>query len=192
MQTKLNLRFGILAAIVVGAAMSRILPHPPNATAVGAMALFGGAYFMQRWQSLVLPLVAMWLSDLVLNNVIYKAYNPNFTFFTGGGAFIYGAIALMVVLGWVMLKKVKTGNVITASLVGSVLFFVITNAGVWMGSTLYPQTGEGLLAAYVAGLPFLVNTVAGDLMWCAVLFGGFEWAQLRFPALATNYINSQF
>ena len=73
MQTKLNLRLGILAAIVVGAAMSRLLPHPPNATAVGAMALFGGAYFMQRWQALLLPLVAMWLSDLVLNNVVYKA-----------------------------------------------------------------------------------------------------------------------
>ena len=186
MQTKINLRFGILAVIVIGAAMSRLLPHPPNATAVGAMALFGGAYFIQRWQSLVLPLVAMWISDLVLNNIIYKAYNPTFTLFTEGGAFIYGSIALMVVLGWVMLKKVKTVNVMAASLVGSTLFFLITNAGAWMGSTIYPQTGGGLLTAYVAGLPFLINTVAGDLMWCAVLFGGFEWAQQRFPTLATH------
>lgn len=186
MQTKLNLRFGILAAIVIGAAMSRLLPHPPNATAVGAMALFGGAYFIQRWQALVLPLVAMWLSDLVLNNIVYKAYNPTFTLFTEGGAFIYGAIALIVVLGWVLLKKVKMENVMAASLTGSVLFFLITNAGAWMGSTLYPQTGEGLLMAYVAGLPFLLNTIGGDLMWCAVLFGGFEWAQQRFPALVTH------
>ena len=186
MQTKLNLRLGILAAIVVGAAMSRLLPHPPNATAVGAMALFGGAYFMQRWQALLLPLVAMWLSDLVLNNVVYKAYNPTFTFFTEGGAFIYGAIALIVVLGWVLLKTVKTVNVMAASLTGSILFFLITNAGVWMGSTIYSQTGAGLLAAYAAGLPFLLNTIAGDLMWCAVLFGGFEWAQQRFPSLVTN------
>ena len=144
MQTKLNLRFGILAAIVVGAAMSRLLPHPPNATAVGAMALFGGAYFMQRWQALVLPLVAMWLSDLVLNNVVYKAYNPTFTLFTEGGAFIYGAIALMVLLGWVMLKKVKTiwivgllasiaivlASIVLATLTGAVALAVLV-FGAW-------------------------------------------------------------
>ena len=184
MQNKLNLRFGIIAGIIIVAAMSRLLHHPPNVTPLGAMALFGGAYFMQRWQSLLLPLGAMWLSDLVLNNVIYKEYNPAFTFFTEGGAYIYGAIAMVAVLSWVFLKKVKTVNVMAASLTGSILFFLITNAGCWVGSIIYPQNGMGLLTAYAAGLPFLLNTIAGDLMWCAILFGGFEWAQKRFPALS--------
>ena len=128
----------------------------------------------------------MWLSDLVLNNVIYKAYNPNFTLFTEGGIFIYGAIALMVVLGWVLLKKVKTVNVVVASLMGSTLFFLITNFGAWYGDTLnmYPRTIDGLGLSYMAGLPYFLNTLAGDLVWCAVLFGGFELAQKRFSVLA--------
>jgi prepilin signal peptidase PulO-like enzyme (type II secretory pathway) len=186
MQTKLNLRLGVLALIVLAAAMSRLLPHPPNATAVGAMALFGGAYFSQRWQSVLVPLVAMWLSDLVLNNVVYKAYNPNFTFFTEGSILIYGSIALIAVLGWTLLKKVKMLNVIGASLLGSVAFFLISNFGVWLYSTMYPQSIAGLMTCYAAGLPFLMNTVLGDMVWCAVLFGGFELAQQRVSVLARH------
>ena len=74
-----------------------------------------------------MPITAMWLSDLVLNNVVYKAYNPNFTFFTEGSVFIYGSIAFIAVLGWVLLKKVKTENVVGASLLGSAIFFLISN-----------------------------------------------------------------
>ncbi len=187
MQTKLNLRLGVLALIVLAAAMSRLLPHPPNATAVGAMALFGGAYFSQRWQGVLLPLAAMWLSDLVLNNVVYKEYNPNFTLFTEGSIFIYGSIALITVLGWTLLKKVKVANVVGASLLGSTLFFLISNFGVWFHSTtIYPQTFTGLMTCYAAGLPFFMNTVLGDMVWCAVLFGGFELAQQRVSVLAKN------
>ena len=185
-KNKINLRFGILAVIVLTAAMSRLLPHPSNVTPVGAMALFGGAYFMKRWQSLIMPLVAMWLSDLVLNNVIYKAYNPNFTLFTEGGIFIYSSIALMVILGWVLLKKVKPMHVVVASLLGSTLFFLITNFGAWYVDpfNIYAETIDGLGLSYLAGLPYFLNTLAGDVLWCTVLFGGFEWAQKRFPALA--------
>jgi hypothetical protein len=150
------------------------------------MALFGGAYFSQRWQSVLVPLVAMWLSDLVLNNVVYKAYNPNFTLFTEGSIFIYGGIALIAVLGWSLLKKVKVSSVIGASLVGSVTFFLISNFGVWFGSGMYAKTGMGLMTCYTAGLPFLMNTVLGDMVWCAVLFGGFELAQQRVSILARH------
>jgi hypothetical protein len=186
MQKKLNLRLGVLALIVLAAAMSRLLPHPPNATAVGAMALFGGAYFSHRWQSVLVPLMAMWLSDLVLNNVVYKMYNPHFTFFTEGSILIYGSIALIAVLGWTLLKKVKISNVIGASLLGSVAFFLISNFGVWLYSAMYPQSVTGLMTCYTAGLPFLMNTVLGDVVWCAVLFGGFELAQQRVPVLARH------
>lgn len=185
MQTKLNLRLSVLALIVLAAAMSRLLPHPPNVTAVGAMALFGGAYFTNRWQSVLMPLLAMWCSDLILNNVIYKAYNPQFTFFTEGAIFIYGGIAIVAILGASTLKTISTGRVIGASLLASLIFYIVSNFGVWVGSNMYPQTGSGLLACYAAGLPFLLNTVLGDLVWCGILFGGFELAKMRIPALST-------
>ena len=181
---KFNLRFGVLALVVLTAAMSRLLPHPPNVTPVGAMAIFGGAYFTSRWQSVLMPLAALWLSDLVLNNVIYKAFFPTFTVFYEGAAWIYGAFALVAVLGIVFLKKIKTINVVAVSLVASVLFFLITNFGVWASGTMYPKTGVGLVACYTAGLPYLLNTLGGDLLWCSILFGGFEWAKKQFPSLA--------
>ena len=184
-KSKLNLRIAILAAIVLVAALSRLLPHPNNVTPVGAMALFGGAYFVKRWQSVLLPFVALWLSDLVLNNVVYKAYNPTFTLISAHSYWTYGAFALMVVLGWVLLKKVKTANVVVASVIGSTLFFLITNFGAWYADpfNMYPKTIDGLAASYTLGLPYFLNTLIGDLVWCAVLFGGFEWAQQRFPTL---------
>lgn len=184
-KSKLNLRIGVLATVVLVAALSRLLPHPNNVTPVGAMALFGGAYFVKRWQSVLLPFVALWLSDLVLNNVVYKAYNPTFTLMSAHSYWTYGAFALMVVLGWVLLKKVKTANVVVASLIGSTLFFLITNFGAWYADpfNMYPKTIDGLGMSYALGLPYFLNTLVGDLVWCAVLFGGFEWAQQRFPDL---------
>jgi hypothetical protein len=184
-KSKLNLRIGVLASIVLAAALSRLLPHPENVTPVGAMALFGGAYFVKRWQSLVMPFVALWLSDLVLNNIVYKAYNPNFTLISAHSYWTYGAFALMVVLGWVLLKKVKTSNVVVASLIGSTLFFLVTNFGAWYADpfNMYSNGIDGLAASYTLGLPYFLNTLLGDLVWCGVLFGGFELAKQRFPSV---------
>ncbi len=186
MQTKLDFRFGTLALIVLVAAMSRLLPHPPNVTAVGAMALFGGAYFSQRWQSYVVPFMALWLSDLILNNVVYKAFNPTFTLMSAHSVWSYIAFMLVVFLGTVMLKKVKVTTVLTTSLASSLLFYLITNFGAWYADPfgMYSRGIDGLSASYVMGLPYLMNTIVGDLVWCAVLFGGFELAQKRVPTLA--------
>jgi hypothetical protein len=74
--------------------------------------------------------------------------------------------------------------VIGYSLVGSVLFFLITNFGVWLGSSMYPQTGAGLIATYVAGIPFFQNTVLGTLFYSSVMFGSFAYLRQRNPALS--------
>src|SRR5690554_7475691 len=76
---KIKWRFGVLMLIVVLAAFSRLIPHPPNFTPIGAMALFGAAWFTNRFQALLLPLLALWLSDLALNNLIYAGYYEGFT-----------------------------------------------------------------------------------------------------------------
>ncbi len=181
MSEKINLRFGILVLLIVAAALSRLLPHPFNFTPIGAMALFGAAYFSNRVWAVALPFAAMWLSDLWLNNVTYN-YTEGFQWM--GSAWVYGSFFLISGLGFLLLRHVKVGTVLGTSLLASVLFFLITNFAVWYGSTTYPQNIGGLLLCYEAGIPFFGNTLAGDLFYCAVLFGGFEWAQRRVPALS--------
>jgi hypothetical protein len=68
-------------------------------------------------------------------------------------------------------------------LASSVLFFVLTNFGVWAFDALYPKTLEGLMACYVAAIPFFRNTLLGDLSYTVVLFGGFALLERRIPVL---------
>lgn len=182
MKNLINPRFGILAGMVLLAALSRLLPHPYNFTPIGAMALFGGAYFANRVVAILVPMLSLWISDLLLNNLVYREYYTTFTWFTSG--WIYASFLLIGVLGMVLLQKVSVRNVLIASLSSSVLFFLITNFSVWLGSGMYPQTREGLMACYTAGLPFFQNTILGDLFFSGVLFGAFELMQRRFPVLS--------
>jgi hypothetical protein len=181
---KIQLNFGILSLIVLGAALARLLPHPMNVTPVCAMALFGGAYFTQRWQSILMPLASLWVSDLILNNIVYKAYHPTFTLFHESSLAVYGAIILIALLGWFLLKKVKTTTVIGTSLLSSTLFFLVTNFNFWQITPLYPKTTEGLMMSYTAALPFFGNAILGDLLWCGLLFGGLEWAKRKTNVLS--------
>jgi len=186
MKTPFHPRFGILAGMILLAALSRLLPHPPNVTPVGAMALFGGAYFTRRIWAFLVPLASMWLSDLIINNIVYKEYNPAFTWIIPDSLWVYGSLLLIAGVGSVLLTKVKPVSLLTASVAASVLFFVLTNFGTWYlykGIT-YPDSWAGLVACYTAAIPFFGNTLAGDLFFCAVLFGGFEIARRRFPTLA--------
>ncbi|MDD2300415.1 MAG: hypothetical protein PHU69_12360, partial [Fermentimonas sp.] len=84
--------------------MSRLLPHPPNFAPIGAMALFGAAYFSKKYWAFIIPIASMWVSDLILNNVIYGQYFDHFVWFYSGSLFTYGAFALIVVLGMFTLK----------------------------------------------------------------------------------------
>jgi hypothetical protein len=179
-----NTRFVAVAALVLIAALSRLLPHLPNMTAVGAMALFGGAYVTNRVLAFILPLFSLFLSDLILNNVVYAAYsNGKFVWFYEGAIWVYGAVALTVLIGSTLSKKVNSQSVLVASLACSAAFFLITNFGVWQSGGMYPKTGVGLAACYTAALPFFMNSLIGDLAFAALLFGGFEFAQKRFNAL---------
>ena len=167
-----NVRFVTLVGIVVAAAAMRLMPHPPNVTPIAAIALFGGAHFTSKRAALAVPLLAMCLSDLLLGFGVHRVM-----------PFVYGSFALNVVLGRLIRDRRSPLVVGGAALAGSVLFFVITNFGVWCLSDLYPRTVEGFVACYVAAIPFFRNTLAGDLLYAGVLFGGFALAERRFPAL---------
>ncbi|RPE75492.1 DUF6580 family putative transport protein [Vulcaniibacterium tengchongense] len=173
----------VLAAMIAAAALSRLLPHPPNFSPVEAMALFAGAHFASRRWAFAVPLLGMFLSDLALaaiNGGLYATWFGN-----GGIWMVYLCIALSTALGLNLRGKAGGGRVLGYSLLGSVLFFVVTNFGAWLFQPLptYPMTAAGLAAAYVAGIPFFQWTVLGTLTYAALLFGGFALLRRHVPAL---------
>ncbi|MFK7771767.1 MAG: DUF6580 family putative transport protein [Saprospiraceae bacterium] len=185
--SKFNPRFGIIVLMIVAAAATRFMPHPPNFTPIGGMALFGAAHFAKKYWAYLIPFLALWVSDLVLNNVVY-ASPEGFTWFTAFGMFNMLAFGLIVLMGSNLLKKVNVKNVIGASLLGSMIFFLVTNFGAWFYDpfNMYADNFGGLTTAIAAGLPLFWNTLAGDLVYVGILFGGFELAKNMYPTLALN------
>ena len=173
-----------LAGLILLAALSRLLPHPPNFSPVEAIALFGGAHFVRRGWALAVPLLAMFGSDLLLgllNGGIYIDY-----FLSAGFLSVYACIALSSVLGFGLRGKVTGLRVTGYSLAGSVLFFLATNFAVWATAaslSTAPACSTSLGACYVAGLPFFQSTLLGTLFYSALLFGSFAWLRDRIPAL---------
>jgi len=183
----MNKRFLVLSILILIAAITRIIPHPYNFAPIGAISLFGAAYFTDKKWMFIIPLLAMWFSDLLVNNIVYAAYYDSFMLFTPAFWWIYGSIAVIVAVGYFLLKKVTPGRIIAGSLSASVIFFLLTNFGAWIGNPMYPQSLEGLLMSYTAAIPFFHNTVLGDLFYCGALFGAFEFAKSRFPQLQLSH-----
>lgn len=183
MNKKLTLKFWVIAGMIVLAAISRFLPHPPNFTPITGMALFGAAHFAKKYWAIIIPFVALWLSSLVLDNVVYAQYYDGFQWFSQPWVFV--SLVLIALLGTGLLRKISLKNVVGTSLIASALFFLVTNFGAWqMDITgIYANNFSGLMACYAAGLPFFFNTVAGDLFYCGVLFGGFEMVKQSAPQL---------
>ncbi len=170
-------RLWALIGVIGAAALSRLLPHPPNMTPIAAMALFGGATLRNRTQAFAVPLLAMAVSDILLGLTRYGFAALS------SRAVVYGAFAVTVAMG-LLLRRRRTPMAIGAAALGSgLLFFVVTNFSVWLGSIYYPPTWEGLLACYTAALPFFRNTLVGNLAFSLLLFGGFALAERRFPRL---------
>ena len=161
----------LLSGLILLAAVSRLLPHPPNFGPVGAIALFGAAALPRRWMAVVVPFAALYLSDLLLNNFLYGQYYDGF--YAGFNGWVYAGFALTIVLGWATVRGEQWSltRIGGSAVLATVLFFGLTNFGVWAGSAMYPPTLVGLLACYAAGLPFLVNSLAGNLLFAGALFG---------------------
>jgi len=168
-----HLRLITLLSAILGAAALRLVPHPPNFSPIDAMALFSGAYLGRRALAFVAPLGALLLSDLVLG-------------FYHGQATVYFSVALIVMIGMAALSGRSPVRIGAAAIASSVLFFAITNLGMWAFSGFYPRTFGGLEACYVAAIPFFQNTIAGDLFYATLLFGGFRLAELLIPRLAQS------
>ncbi len=151
----------ILGLIGVGL-LGRLAPHPPNTTPVTAIAFAAGKYVGPLW-AIAIPLIVMVATDLVLGFYDWKVLLS-----------VYASIA---VIGGISILTRGTKPAVTLFFVmaSSILFFLVTNFAVWAASSWYPPTLEGLIASYVAGLPFLRNMFIGDLFYAASLLGAFEW-----------------
>jgi len=152
--------------LILFAAFSRLIPHAPNFTPVISLALFAGAYLHKRFAFLV-PLAAMLMSDLIVG-----FYSPITM------ASVYLSLLLVVALGIGMNNKVSVIKIGGFSLIGAVLFFMLTNFGVWViPNSMYPRTFAGLVDCYVMAIPFFGNTVYSALIYSAVMFGVYEAAE---------------
>ena len=183
MNTKVwNARFAVITGIIITGAFMRLIPHWPNFTPIAAIALFGGAYMGRRYLAYLVPIAAMFISDLLLG-------------FHGNMAAVYIAFAITVSIGLFLRKRLNAYTVIGASLTSSMIFFLITNFAAWLTSPqLYPANFAGLMQSYTAGLVFLndgsygvsffMNEVLGGLFYNTAFFGAFYLVQQRFPSLA--------
>ena len=163
-------RYFFTFSLILAAALSRLIPHPPNVAPITALALFGGMY-LDRKHTFIVPIAAMFVSDLFLG-------------FHGTMIWVYSSFVAIGFIGLWLRDHRSVGSTIGASVAGSTLFFIVTNFGVWLGSSqTYPHTVAGLLECYTLALPFFRNTLLGDAGYVALLFGLYELARRTLPAL---------
>ena len=176
----MNKKILLITAFILVASLARLLPHAPNFTPMGAIALFAGAYISNRFLAFAIPILAMILSDALMG--------------FSGWAFpaqvitVYASFALITLLGMNMRKDKSALRVGASSLGASVMFFVVTNFVVWLSGfytmpALYPTNFVGLVTCYVAAIPFFTPTLAADLFYSSVLFGAFYLVQVNVPKL---------
>lgn len=153
-----------ILTIVVLAAITRLLPHPPNIAPITAIALFSGAKINKKIAYL-LPLSAMIISDFFLG-------------FHSTMFYVYLSFLLITLVGRIVANKNKVSFLFSITLFSSLLFYLITNFGVWASTTIYAKSFNGLINCYLMGLPFLRNTLIGDLFYTSLFFYGYDFSSV--------------
>lgn len=164
-------RAALITGIVLCAAALRVIPHPMNFAPIGALALFSGAYFSSKRAAVAVPLLSLVAGDI----------------FTGFHLLIpcvYASFLVSVAIGFWLRRNKSVARIGGATLAGAIQFFLVTNFAFWASAIgNYPKNVAGLMACYFAGLPLFWNTLAGDALYVALLFGGMALAEKRFPSL---------
>jgi len=186
MAQKINPRIIVLLLFMITVAAFRVILNQnwgfaflSNFTAVGAMALFGGAYFTSK-KAYLFPLLTLWMSDIFLTRFVY---GHEWKLFYGGFYWVYGAFILMVIAGKILLKNVSIKNILIAAVVITFIHWIVSDMGVWLASSRYPKTIEGFWACLAAAIPFERNFLSGTLLYSAIMFGSFEWMKTKYPSL---------
>jgi len=184
---KINIRTVVLILMILAAAAMRLVSfkYPlllSNFTPVGAIALFGGAYFTDKWKAYLVVLVTLFVSDALL--ILLRT--SDLVLWYSSYLWVYLAFAIMVFIGS-LIKKANVINVALASVAAIVVHWLITDLP-WVYDTLnlYPHTLAGYGQSLIAAIPFEKNMVLGDALFCTILFGGFELAKSKYTILRTN------
>jgi len=169
----------ILLALV--AALARLIPHIPNFTPVESLTLFSTAYILRKRWAFVLSVTLLYISDFIINNTVARSFFPDhegMVWFSQYMIFTVVAMAMIVLVSSKFLRKINVGNVILSVLIASVIFFIVTNFGSWVGEkSIYTRDLNGLMTSFAAGLPFFRSSLISNLLFSAILFGGFEMYQ---------------
>jgi hypothetical protein len=158
-------------AAMTGAALLRLVPcpfRPPNFGAVGALSLYAGAR-LPWWAALFAPLAVMYVTDAIL----WQQY-----LFAGKNYFVYGSYAATVLIGMLLRRTESPWKFIPLALGTGLLFFIVTNFGVWYasrGGATYPDSFTGLMTCYIAGVPFYQWTAISDVAFSLIFFGAHGW-----------------
>src|SRR5579863_4444246 len=164
-------RAALITGIVLAAAALRIIPHPMNFAPIGALALFGGAYFSSKRAAVAIPLLSLAAGDIFIG---FHRLIPH----------VYASFLVSIAIGFWLRRKKSASRIGAATVAGAMQFFLVTNFAVWATSIgSYPKNLGGLADCYIAGLPFFWNTLVGDAFYVAFLFGGMALAGKRFPTL---------
>lgn len=155
-----------IIAVICIAVVLRLLPHSPNVAPIAALALFSGAMIPDR-RGFIIPIAALLISDLFLG---FHTTMP----------FVYGSFLAIALMGTLLKRDVSPIKTGATSVVGSILFFLVTNFGVWMTSSMYEKSFSGLMRSYQMGVPFFRNTLLGDLFYVALFFFAYRSIRLLF------------
>ena len=180
---KINIRNSVLILMIILAAAGRFIHLDnqnvwANFTPVGAVSLFGGAYFTDKKKAFLVPLVTLFLSDLLINYLYYH----HFVWFYSSSIWVYISFAAMVYIG-TLLPKINVINVVLASLGSVIIHWLLTDINPWLYGNLYDKSSMGYFQSLYAAIPFERSLLMGNLIYGFVLFGGFELAKAKFPIL---------
>ncbi len=185
MERKSNTRVLVLLLfIIVVIGLRMLAPLSPdfklfaNFSGLGAVAIFSGSYFKNKFSGYILPILVLLLSDLGLALIMGESY-----VFYPGWYYTYIAFALMVLAAQILVKKVSVANVFVATLVGVLIHWIVSDFGMWIGFDTYPKTLAGFWQCLVAAIPFELKFLYGTLVYSAIMFMGFEVLKSKYPSL---------
>ena len=163
--------------LMLVAFVCRLIPHIPNFTPIESIALFGGVYLASKRLSFLLPIVAIYFSDLILNNTLYRIYFPDtegIVWISSYMIWTFIAVIGIVLFGQILKNRLKPYTIIGFSFLSSILFFIVSNFGAWAGSLIYPKSILGLMECYTAAIPFFINSLLSNVVFTIALFGLYE------------------
>lgn len=185
---KINPRFAILAIIMIAVAALRIpnaaqLGPLSNFTPIGAMGLFGAAYFSKSWKAFGFPLLTLLASDLIINVFVY---NGQYGIMYESWYWVYGGFVAIVLLGRLFLKKVSVTSVLLTGIGSTLVYWLIVDFGVFLFGCTDITTGQtmdhsfaSLIKCYAQGAPYMKNFLIGTLLYSGIMFGAFEWMKSK-------------